>query len=119
MRIYITDAQVPELAPFPPAARRSLRQSAFQQMFATQPRLRWLPNGLCVVGGLIGLFTVGALPRSLYSWGDDLSRMFVPTGYVLLLAWAGGFTGAQWLTHRSRVYLRHLLSSDGHDDKTA
>jgi hypothetical protein len=110
MRIYITDAQVPELAPFPPAARRTLRQSAFQQMFAAQPLLRWLPNGLCIVGVLIGLVTFGALPRSLYTWGDDLTRIFVPTGYILLLAWLGGFIGAQCLIHRSRAHLRRLIS---------
>ena len=119
MRIYITDAQVPELASFPPVARRLLRWSAFQQMFAAQPGLRWLPIGLCVFGALIGLFTFSALPRSLYSWGDDITPMFVRIGYILSLASAGGVIGAQWLTHRSRVYLRRLISSDGHGDTKA
>jgi hypothetical protein len=119
MRIYITDAQVPELAPFPPAARRALRHSAFQQMFAAQPRLRWLPNGFCVVGVLVGWFTLGELPRSLYTWSGDHTGMFISTGYILLLAWVGGFAGAQWLTHRARPYLRRLISSDGHSDTTA
>jgi len=110
MRIYITDAQVPELASFPPVARRSLRRLAFQKMFAAQPRLRWLPIGLCVFGALIGLFTYSALPRSLYSWGGDyFTPMFVRIGYILSLASAGGVIGAQWLTHRSRVYLRRLI----------
>src|SRR4030095_13850136 len=78
MRIYITDAQVPELASFPPVARRSLRRLAFQKMFAAHPRLRGVPAGLCVFGALIGLFTYSALPRSLYSWGgDDFTPMFV------------------------------------------
>jgi len=110
MRIYITDAQVPELASFPPVARRSLRRLAFQKMFAAQPRLRWLPIGLCVFGALIGLFTSGALPRSLYSWGDDFyAPMSVRLGYMLSVASAGGLIGAQWLAHRSRVYLRRLI----------
>src|SRR5438876_961105 len=112
MRIYITNAQVPELVLFPPAARRILRQSAFQLMFARHPPLRWLPNGLCAVGLLIGLCTFGIFPRSLYLWGNAPVRLFLPTAYVLSLAWAGGFIGAQILTHRSRPYLRDLISCE-------
>ena len=114
MRVYITDAQIPELSPFPPAVRRALRRSAFQEMFSREPRLRWLPNGLCAAGAVVGLFTFSALPHSLYTWVGDLAALFVPTGYVLLLATVGGLTGAQWLTQRSRTYLRQLISAYGH-----
>ena len=113
MRLYITNAQVPELASFPPEARRHLLQSAFKQMFARHPSLRWLPNGLCAVGVVIGLCTFGTFPRSSYLWGDELVRLFLPTVYILCLASAGGFIGAQILTHQSRSYLRDLISSDG------
>jgi hypothetical protein len=115
MHIYFTDAQVPELAPFPPATRRALRQTAFQQMFAARPLLRWLPGGLCVVGVLISLFTYGELPRSLTAWGGHHTRMLIPTAHILLLAWLGGFIGAQALIRCSRTYLRHLIASDGHE----
>ena len=110
MRIYITDAQIPELSSFPPAARRLLRQTAFRQMYSRQPLLRWLPNGLCAVGALIGLCTFSALPRSLSNWIGDPTHILVTTGYVQLLALLGGFLGAQWLTHRSRNFLRQLIS---------
>jgi|SRR5881394_1404119 len=116
MRIYISDAQIPELAEFPPGARRIVRRSAFQQMFARQRWLRWVPTGLCLIGALVGLLTFGLLPRTLYAW-LDASQMFVPTGYILLLAAFGGCTGAQLLTHRARGYLRDLISSDADNPK--
>ena len=78
-------------------------------MFAQKPLLRWLPNGLCGIGAVLGLFTFRALPRSLYTVADELMRMFIPTAYILVLAALGGFIGAQWLTHRARHYLRHLI----------
>jgi hypothetical protein len=118
MRIYITDAQIPELTEFPLGARRILRRSAFQQMFARQRWLRWVPTGLCLIGALMGLLTFGMLPRTLYSW-IDAQHNFVPTGYMLLIAALGGFIGAQLLTHRARRYLRDLIASDAHDKQTA
>jgi hypothetical protein len=111
MRLYLTDAQIPELREFQPDARRALRQCAFQQMFAHQRWLRWIPNGLCCTGALIGLLTFGFLPRTLYSW-SDMAHMLVPTGYMLFLATVGGCVGAQLLTHRARHYLRRLITSD-------
>ena len=119
MWIYITNAQIPELAEFPPGARRVLRRCALQQMFSEHPSLRWLPNGLCALGVLVGLFTYGALPRSLYDWADEMTRMFLPTAYIFSLAALGGSLGLQWLTHRSRRYLRDLISSDADDPKSA
>jgi len=113
MRLYITDAQVPELAAFPPLARRVLRQSAFRQMFVTRPLLRWLPNGLCAFGVLLGTLTIEALPRSVFTWGHGLIRSLIPTGFVVLLACLGGFIGSQSLVHHSRMYLRRLISPNG------
>lgn len=108
MRIYITDAQVPELAPFPPAARRVLRRSTLQQMFAVQPWLRWLPGGFCLVGALMWLF---AFPKLPFPSGDSPVLVLVSAGYPVLFTSLGGFIGAQFLIHRSRVYLRRLISS--------
>jgi hypothetical protein len=123
MRIYIRDAQIPELAGFPPASRRALRHLAFQQMFAQTPLLRWVPNGLCGVGAVLGVFTFGALPgslyTSLYTAAGEPMCMFIPTAYILVLAALGGFIGAQWLTHHARRYLRHLILSDGHRTQPA
>lgn len=118
MRLYITDAQIPELTGFPREARRALRQSAFQQMFARQRWLRWLPIGLCLIGALVGLLTFGLLPRAFYSWVGDAVRIFLPTAYILLLATLSGSIGTQLLTHRARRYLRDLLASDAHDTNT-
>lgn len=116
MRIYITNAQVPELAPFPTAARRVLRRSAFQCMFAIQPWLRWLPNGLCFVGTLIALFTFTKLPWTLFhSWRNPFLVSMISLSYVLLLACLGGFIGEQFLIHHSRIYLRRLISQVIHE----
>jgi hypothetical protein len=118
MWIYITDAQIPELAEFSPEARRFLRRCAVHQMFAEHPSLRWLPNGLCGLGVLVGLFTSRALPHSVYDWADEMTRTLLPTAYIFSLAVLGGFLGAQWLMHRARRYLRHLISSEADDPKS-
>ena len=118
MRLYITDSQIPELREFPPDTRRALRQYAFQQMFAHQRWLRWIPNGLCFTGALIGLLTYSLLPRPLYPW-TEMAHTFIPTGYILFLATVGGCVGAQLLTHRARHYLRELIASDADTHTTA
>jgi hypothetical protein len=109
MPVYITDAQIPELAGFPPAARRLLRYSAFQQMFAERPWLRWVPKGLCAVGVVLGVLTFGSLPQSLYIPADEGIRMFIPAAYIPSLGMVAGFIGAQYITHRARRYLRRLI----------
>lgn len=113
MRIYITDSQIPELAEFPPEARRILRQSAFQQMFARQPRLRWIPYTLCALGVLIGILTLHVLPSALFAWANG--NVLAPNGYVLLLAALGGAVGVQYLIHCARHYLREIVSPDAYD----
>jgi hypothetical protein len=122
MCIYFTNAQVPELAPFPPKSRRLLRDAAFKQMSADKPLLGLLPVLLCFVSSTLAFNTSHKIPTSLGDWGNGftgLILMFLPLGYVLLMGVLGSFIGIQFLLHRSRAYLRRMISSGEHEKHLA
>ena len=125
MRVYFIDSQVPELRPLPPTLRRLVVRRALALLRLHGRVFCWLPNLLCVVGGVVGWLLGAALlayihqaPASIN--GDSIFQSFVWSySGVAVGAFSAGFIGLQLQRLKLRPYLRSVIKECGYETTAA
>ena len=116
MRLYLTESEVPELEPLPPAVRRLVVEQALAMLCEEARIFGWLPSLLCFPGGLIGGLVGEALLVCAVSLGY-VQQLSTPSGDWLManmILWCGGVTAGAALAgflglHFQRAKLRPFL----------
>ncbi len=120
MRFYLTESQVPELAPLPREVRRIVVHQALAMLRGRERMFAWLPGLMCAVGGLAGAMIgagllgyaalLGYVQKPVGITGDwlMLSAVWSYAG-VGIGAFLTGYAGLHVQRWKLRPYLRKAL----------
>ena len=104
MRIYFTDAQVPELAGLKTAQRRVVWHGAFDMLRREHPFARWLmglPSGIGAgFGWLLGI----GLSHMI-----SVDPLLLGVSVAMVFGCIGSFFGVRGFTNRLRPYFRRFI----------